>query len=59
MSVAAITIMLRRSKAKLKAANRAEGIIPMESMHDTTTGPLPSVSATNTQNNAAYGYTQT
>ena len=31
----------------------------MESMYEDVTGPTPSVSAINTQDNIAYGHTQT
>ena len=50
-------------KAKIKAAleqsNRAEGITYKDPMYDNVTGPLPSVSAVDTQDNVAYGHTQT
>ena len=54
--------ILIRSKAKIKAAlqlqltNRS---IHMESMYEDITGPSPSVSAINTQDNVAYGHTKT
>ena len=53
--------ILIRSKAKIKAAlqlqltNRS---IRMESMYEDVTGPSPSVSAINTQDNVAYGHTK-
>ena len=58
-----ITVILMRSKAKIKAAleitNRAERSTHMESMYEDVTGPLPSVSAINTQGNVAYGHIKT
>ena len=61
VSITVILIILMRSKAKIKAAievqpaNRAERTEPM---YEAVTGPLPSVSAINTQDNVAYGHTQ-
>ena len=62
-SVAVMIIILTWSKAKIKAAlegsNRAEGITYKESLYDDVTGPLPSFSAVDTQDNVAYGHTKT
>ena len=62
-SVAVTVIISTQSKAKIKAAleqsNRAEGITYKESMYEDVTGPLPSVSAIDTQDNVAYGHTKT
>ena len=62
-SVAVTVIISTQSKAKIKAAleqsNRAEGITYKESMYEDVTGPLPSVSAVDTQDNVAYGHTKT
>lgn len=55
-----IVIILTKSKAKIKkiqATNRA-GSIHMEPIYEDITGPLPLVSAINTQNNVAYGHTK-
>ena len=64
VSLTAIAIILRRSKAKINAAlesHRAEGtsLVRNEPMYEDVTGPLPSVSVINTQNNVAYGHTKT
>ena len=59
----AVIIILTWSKAKIKAAleqsNMAEGITYKDPMYDDITGPLPSVSAVDTQDNIAYGHTKT
>ena len=61
VSITVIVIILLRSKAKIKTAikvqpaNRAERTEPM---YEVVTGPTPSVSAINTQDNVAYGNTQ-
>jgi hypothetical protein len=66
--ITVIIIMLRRNKAKVKAGlephltNTAAGSSSthnMESMYEDVTGPLPSVSVINTQDNVAYGRTTT
>jgi hypothetical protein len=55
-----IIINMRRSKAKIKAAlNRAGGGIHNEPVYEDVTGPSPSVSAINTQDNVAYGHAKT
>ena len=63
VSITAIAIILRRSKAKMNAAiesHRAEGTsrVRDEPMYEDVTGPLPSVSVINTQDNVAYGHTK-
>ena len=64
VSITAIAIILRRSKAKINVAlesHRAEGTTQVreEPMYEDVTGPLPSVSVINTQDNVAYGHTKT
>ena len=63
ISVAVIIIILRRNKAKTKAAleqsNRAEGALPMQSTYDIITDPSPQDGTINTQDNVAYGHMQT
>ena len=58
----AVIIILTWSKAKIKAAleqsKRAEGITHKDPMYDDITGPLPSVSVVDTQDNVAYGHTK-
>ena len=62
--VTIIVIILKRSKAKIKAVldlqqiSRAERSTHMETMYEDVTGPVPSVSAINTQDNVAYGHTK-
>ena len=58
-----ISIILIRSKAKIEAAlqqsaSRGE-TIHVEPMYEDITGPLPSESAINTQDNVAYGHGHT
>ena len=57
-----MVINIRRSKAKIEAAlNRARGNKHNEPMYEdvTVTGPIPSGSTINTQDNVAYGHTKT
>ena len=58
-----IALILRRSKAKinttLELLHRVEGTTGNEPMYEDVTGPSPLVSGINTQDNVAYGYTQT
>ena len=63
-SLIVIAILLKRSKAKIRAAsvqsNRAERTAHNEPVYkNVMLSPLPSVSAINTQDNAAYGHTRT
>ena len=63
--VTVIVIISTRNKAKIKAlkpqlTNRAErSSTQAEAMYDNVTGPIPSVSVINTQDNVAYGHTKT
>ena len=58
-----IALILRRSKAKinttLELLHKAEGTTGNEPMYEDVTGPSPLVSGINTQDNVAYGHTQT
>ena len=60
ISITVIAIILKRSKAKIKAAlessSRVEGTTQMESVYDEVTGP---VSAIDTHDNIAYSLTKT
>ena len=55
-----ITIIVKKSNAKLEAALQQsasqEETIHVEPMYEDITGPLPSESAINTQDNVAYGH---
>ena len=62
--VTVIAILSTRNKAKIKAlklqlTNREESSTQVEATYEDVTGPLPSVSIINTQDNVAYGHTQT
>jgi hypothetical protein len=65
--ITVIVFILRRNKAKAEAglelqSNTARSSSThniMESMYEDVTGPLPSVSVINTQDNVAYGHTKT
>ena len=60
ISTTAIAIILKRSKAKIKAAtessSRAEGTTQMESVYEEVTGP---VSTIDIHDNIAYSFTKT
>ena len=62
-STIVIAVILKKYKTKavldLLPVSRAEGSTHMESVYEDVTGPLSSVSAINTQDNVAYGHTQT
>ena len=66
VSITAIAIILRRSKAKINAALESHAAaetthcqVRDEPMYEDVTGPLPSVSVINTQDSVAYGHTKT
>ena len=58
-----VIVILKRRKAKTTSvfiqSNRAERTEHNEPMYENVTGPLPSVSVINTQENVAYGYIKT
>ena len=60
-----VIVVILRNKAKIKAAlelqpsNTAGRSIQMESMYEDVTGPSPSISVINTQDNIVYGHTKT
>ena len=57
VSITVIVIILKRSNTKINALEQQliNRSINMEPMCEDVTGPLPSVSAINTQDNVAYG----
>ena len=60
--ITTIVIILRKRKAKIKELQLLIGggrSIHMEPMYEDVTGPSPSVSAINIQDNVAYGHTKT
>ena len=63
VSITVVVIILKRSKAKIKAAlelsNVAEGTIRNDPMYEDVTGSLPPDNVINTQDNVAYGHTKT
>ena len=63
VSTTVTALILRRSKAKinttLELLHRVEGTTGNEPMYEAVTGPSTLVSGINTQDNVAYGHTQT
>ena len=59
VSITVIVIILTRNKAKIKAAREPSNRAEREPMYEDVTGPIPLVSAINTQVNIAYGHVQT
>ena len=59
MTVIVATLTRSRTKIKAELTSRAERNIHMESVSEDVTGPIPSVSIINTQDNTAYGQIKT